>query len=71
MTAFSSKTQQTSLMVFTPDIVARHLVALDPYKAAGPVGLHPKVLRALVQFIAEPIAELFKLSLLTAGVLPD
>ncbi len=38
------------------------------YKAADPNGIHPKVLRT---FIAEPLAELFNLSLLTADVPED
>ncbi len=59
------------LMMFTFNIVARHLVSLNPYKAAGPDGLHPKVLRTLAPFIAEPLAELFNLSLLPADVPED
>ncbi len=31
-------------MVFTPDIAARHLMSLNPYEAADPDGLHPRVL---------------------------
>ncbi len=30
--------------ISTPDIVVRHLVCLNPYKAAGRDGFHPKVL---------------------------
>ncbi len=55
------------LMVFTPDIV----VSLNPHKADGPDGLHPKVIRAYEPFIAEPLEELFNLSLLTADVPAD
>ncbi len=58
-------------MMFTSDIVARHLVSLNPYKVAGPDGLHPKVLRTLAPFLVEPRAELFNLSLLTADVPED
>ncbi len=58
-------------MVFTPDSVMKILQSLSPHKAAGPDELHPKTLRALAPFIAEPLAELFNLSRLTTEVPED
>ncbi len=52
-------------MVLTPDFLMKILQSLSPHKAASPDELHPKILRALVPFIAEPLTELFNRSLLT------
>ncbi len=38
---FFKDSQPMPRIMFTPDIVARHLVSLNPYKAARPDGLHP------------------------------
>ncbi len=51
--AYFKDSQPMPLIMFTPDIVARHLMSLNPYKTAGPDGLHPKGLRTLAPFIAE------------------
>ncbi len=58
-------------MVFTPDSVMKILQSLSPHKAAGPDELHPKILRALAPFIAEPLTELLNLTLLTTEVPED
>ncbi len=41
---FFKDSQPMPLMVVTPDIIARHLVFLNKYKAAAPDGLHRMVL---------------------------
>ncbi len=45
--------------------------SLNPRKAAGPDELHPKNLRALAPFIAEPFTDLVYLSVLTTEVPED
>ncbi len=65
---FSKVTQPMPPMVFTPESMMKILQSLSPHKAAGPDELHPKILRALASFIAEPPIELFNLSLLTTEV---
>ncbi len=58
---FFEETQPMPPMVFTSDSVMKILQSLSPHKAAGPGELHPKILRALALFIAEPLSELFNL----------
>ncbi len=45
--------QPMHLMRFTPDIVARHLVSLNPYKAAG-TELTPAIFRPLYLAMVRP-----------------
>ncbi len=59
------ETQPIHPMVFTPDSVMKMLQSTSPRKAAGPDELHQNIMRALAPFTAEPLTELFNLSLLT------
>ena len=43
---------------------------MDPMKSPGPDALHPRILRELKDYIAEPLQELFTLSL-KMGKLPN
>ncbi len=51
-------------------LVQRALVSLNTHKGAGPDDMHPAILRALAPFVAQPLTDLFNLSLRTASI-PD
>ncbi len=57
--------------VFTPCLVHKKLTTLDTSKIPGPDQLHPKLLKWLTTFIAEPLADSFNKSLVTAVVSGD
>ncbi len=51
-------------------LVQRAPVPLNTHKGASPDDVHPPILRALAPFIAQPLTDLFNLSLMTASI-PD
>ena len=53
------------------EIVLDLLRKLDAYKSMGPDGLHPRVLRKLVDVFAKPLSTIFSQSWLTGDVLVD
>ena len=53
----------------TSDMVKKKLEKLNPSKSPGPDGMHPRVLRELKDQIAEPLCQLYRLSL-QHGILP-
>ncbi len=57
--------------VFTPCLVHKELSTLDTSKSPGLEQLHPKLLKWLATFPAEPLADLFNKSLATAVVPGD
>ncbi len=59
------------ISVFTPCLVHKEVSALDTLKNPGPDQLHPKLLKWLATFLAEPLTGLFNNSLATAVVLGD
>lgn len=57
-------------IVVTPDLVLKKLNAVNPTKAQGPDGIHPKILYEMRNELAEPLAILFNKSL-TEGFVPE
>jgi len=53
------------------DCVRVHLSNLDAHKSTGPDGMHPRVLRELVDVIAEPLSNIFERSWRTGEVPED
>ncbi|XP_059578763.1 RNA-directed DNA polymerase from mobile element jockey isoform X1 [Alligator mississippiensis] len=53
------------------EMVQSHLEELDAFKSAGPDELHPRVLKALANIIAEPLARIFERSWRTGQVPED
>ena len=47
------------------------LLQLDCHKSTGPDEIHPRVLRELVEMIAEPLSIIYQCSLLTGEVPED
>ncbi len=66
--ALSIPSVMTGIPAFTPCLVHKELSTLDTSKNAGPDQLHPKLLKWLATFLAEPLADLFNNSLATAVV---
>ncbi len=52
------------------DVVQHALASLNPHKGQGPDSLHPAVLKAIAPLVAQPLTDLFNLSLVSAEV-PD
>ena len=50
--------------------VLKQLKTLNPYKAAGPDGISPRVLRELAEVLATPLTTLFQMSL-DKGAVPQ
>ena len=55
-------------MTITVEDVAKKLEKLNPTNSLGPDKMHPQVLRELCKVIADPLENLFKLSMDT-GIL--
>jgi len=51
--------------------VRDHLSNLDAHKSMGPDGMHPRVLRQLVDVVAEPLSVIFERSQRTEEVPED
>ena len=52
----------------TADKVEKKLEKLNPSKSPGPDKMHPRVLREMRQVLAEPLAQLFQLSIETESL---
>lgn len=57
-------------IAFSSEAVLKKLKSLDPCKACGPDGLHPRLLKELAEELAEPLSVLFTISL-EEGKLPE
>jgi len=71
MPVFDERTYDHPLFDFpiNPDTVKKKLVKLNPSKSPGPDGMHPRVLRELKDQLAEPLCQVYRLSL-QHGILP-
>ncbi|KFO99550.1 hypothetical protein N300_13699, partial [Calypte anna] len=56
--------------VILKDTVSDLLRCLDPHKSMGPDGIHPRVMKELVEELAKPLAIIYQQSWLT-GDIPD
>ena len=56
------------MLVISSQQTETALRRLDINKGAGPDGLHPKILRLLAEFLADPLTRLFNLTLTTANI---
>ncbi|KAJ7401303.1 hypothetical protein BTVI_97179 [Pitangus sulphuratus] len=56
--------------VIKEETVSNLLSHLDPHKSTGPDGIHPRVMRELVEELAKPFSIVFQQSWLT-GEAPD
>ena len=54
----------------TPDMVKKKIKELNPDKAPGPDGIHPKLLKELLDIVPIPLAIIFQKSLVS-GLVPS
>ncbi len=66
----SSEKQSKCRPLKCVSLIQRALASLNTHKGAGPDDVHTAILRALGAFIAQPLTDLFNLSLRTASI-PD
>ncbi|XP_066923557.1 uncharacterized protein [Clytia hemisphaerica] len=68
---FQSRTDRVIKRIpITKDLVYKSILKLDDNKSFGPDETHPKMLKELVDYIAEPLA-LLMIESLSTGVLPE
>lgn len=68
---FQSRTDRVIKRIpITKDLVYKSILKLDDNKSFGPDEMHPKMLKELVDYIAEPLA-LLMIESLSTGVLPE
>ncbi|KFW75832.1 hypothetical protein N305_11383, partial [Manacus vitellinus] len=57
--------------VIQKETVSDLLSCLDPHKAMGPDGIHPRVMKELVEELAKPLSIIYQQSWLTGEVAND
>jgi len=63
--------EQNRLCIIHSEMVLDLLPKLDTHKSMGPDGLHPRMLRELVDVVTKPPSIIFQQSWLTRNVLVD
>lgn len=58
-------------LIITTEEVKKRLSKLDPNKAKGPDGIHPRLLKEISDIVTEPLCSLYNLSLKTKKLPPD